>query len=105
MIDVEKFRAARAAAKLSQTKLAKAAGVSQQLITEIEAGRTRSTKSIYKLAKALNMKAHELDDDIPAPSAEWEETMNEVTELAPEDQEYALRNLREFINLVKNRRP
>lgn len=104
MIDVEKFRAARARAGLSQAKLAKAAGVSQQLVGEIEAGRARSTKSIYKIAEALNIKAYELDSEIPAPGTEWDEVITELRELPQQDQEYALKNLREFISLIKNRR-
>ncbi len=104
MIDVEKFKAARAAAKLSQTKLAKAANVSQQLIGEIEAGRARTTKAIYKLAEAMQIKAYELDDEIPAPITNWDETVSELRELPIEDQEYALRTLRDFIELAKRRR-
>lgn len=104
MIDIDKFKAARVAAGLSQSRLAKVAGVSQQLIGEIEAGRSRTTKSIYKIAEALNIKAYELDDEIPAPGPDWDNAVNELRELSPEEQEFALKNLRDFIQLVKNRR-
>ena len=104
MIDVEKFKSARKAAKVSQVKLAELVGVTQQAIGEIEAGRAKTSKSIYKIAKALNVKAYELDDSIPAPDPLWEEVVSEVRELDPADQEYALKNLREFIELAKRRR-
>lgn len=103
MIDVEKFKEARQRLKLSQAALAKAAGVSQQLIGEIEKSRTKTTKSIYKIAKALNLKAHELDADIPGPDLEWEDTLNEVRELSEEDQQYALKSLRDFVDLARKR--
>lgn len=89
---------------MSQARLAKAAGVSQQLIGEIEAGRSRTTKSIYKIAEALNLKAHELDNEIPAPAADWDQALNEVRLLTADEQEFALNNLRDFIRLIKNRR-
>jgi transcriptional regulator with XRE-family HTH domain len=66
MIDIERFVQLRGDKKLSQTGLAKAAGMSQQLIGEIEAGRVRSTKAIYKIANALGTTASLLDPDIPA---------------------------------------
>ena len=104
MIDIEKFKAARMASGLSQSRLAKVAGVSQQLIGEIEAGRSRTTKSIYKISEALNIKAYELDDEIPAPEADWDTAVGELRLLTKEEQEFALKNLRDFIQLVKNRR-
>jgi phage repressor protein C with HTH and peptisase S24 domain len=66
MIDVEKLKKARDSAKLSQKELAKKAGVSQQLIGEIERGAVLSSKSIYKIAIALGVGANHLDPAIPA---------------------------------------
>ena len=66
MINIDRLKNARAAAKLSQQTLAKKAGVSQQAIGEIERGAVFSTKSIYKIAAALNVSANFLDPDVPA---------------------------------------
>lgn len=66
MINIDRFKSAREAAKFSQSSLAKRAGVSQQLIGEIERGAVLSTKSIHKIANALNVSANFLDPEIPA---------------------------------------
>ncbi len=73
MIEPGKFAQARLAAGHTQKTLAKAAGVSQQLIGHIESGQVRTTKKIYILANALNMPPHALDSDIPAPQSDMEE--------------------------------
>lgn len=57
----ENLRAAREAKKLSQPQLAKLSGVSQSLIGQIETGVVKSTKHIFKIAKALDKRAWELD--------------------------------------------
>lgn len=53
----------RAAAKLSQAALAKAAGVSQQLISQIENGVNESTTELPALARALKVGVDEIDPD------------------------------------------
>src|SRR5262249_10750465 len=63
MIDGDAVRAAREEARLSQLDLARATGVSQQLIAAIETGRTRSTKFLPRIALALNKRPGELDAD------------------------------------------
>jgi phage repressor protein C with HTH and peptisase S24 domain len=63
MIDGEIVRAAREDARLSQLDLARAAGVSQQLIAAIETGRTKSTKFLPRIAMALNKRPGDLDPD------------------------------------------
>jgi len=65
MIDKDAFKAARSAKKLTQTELAKRAGVAQQLIGQLERGEVRSTKAIYRIADALGVPARQLDTDIP----------------------------------------
>lgn len=65
MIDRQKFKKAREDSKLSQSQLAKRAGVSQQAIGEIERGAVLSSRSIHKIAKALNISANYLDPDVP----------------------------------------
>lgn len=66
MIDRLKLVELRTAAKLSQAQLAKKAGISQQAIGEIERGAVLSSRSIHKIAAALNISANLLDPDIPA---------------------------------------
>ena len=66
MIVIERLKLARKNAKLSQTDLARRAGVSQQAIGEIERGAVFSSKAIHKIAAALNVSANYLDPDIPA---------------------------------------
>lgn len=100
---MEKFKGARKTAGLSQTELAKASNVSQQLIGEIESGRARTSKAIYRIAEALKTAAHELDDDIPAPDDEWSKAIMEARELPKDDQEYALNNLKSYIAVAKKR--
>ena len=65
MIDGDKLKAARKAAKYSQDALAKRIGAAQQLIGQLERGEVRTTKLIFKLARTLNVPAHYLDNDLP----------------------------------------
>lgn len=51
---------------MSQADLAKKAGVSQQAIGEIERGAVMSSRSIHRIAAALNVSANILDPDVPA---------------------------------------
>ncbi len=62
MIDGEAVRAARERARLSQVDLARAVGVTQQCITGIETGRTKSSRLLPRIAMALNKRADELLD-------------------------------------------
>lgn len=66
MINIQRLKKARDDAGLTQAELAKRAGVSQQAIGEIERGAVRSTKSIYKIANALNVSVNYLDPAIPS---------------------------------------
>src|SRR5229473_7505163 len=63
MLDRFAFIAARRAKGLSQTELAAAARVSQQLIASIETGVTRTTKFLLRLAAALGVPPGRLDPD------------------------------------------
>ncbi len=60
-IDSERFAALRRERYKSQGALARAAGVSQQLIGQIERGEVESSKMIGKLAQALGVEPGELD--------------------------------------------
>lgn len=101
MIDRNKFIAARKKADLSQAELSKAAGVSQQLIGEIEMGRSKTSKAIYKLAAAMHVSAHEMDPDIPALDDELEEIMVQIKSLPPEQGELVRRTLRDTLRIAK----
>jgi len=64
MLDPQAFVAARKAKNLSQSELATAAKVSQQLIASIETGQTRTTKYLPRIAAVLGVPPGQLD-------AEW----------------------------------
>lgn len=51
----ERVRSERERRKMSQDELAKAAGISQSTIAQIERGRNKGTKYILSLAKALSV--------------------------------------------------
>jgi transcriptional regulator with XRE-family HTH domain len=63
MIDPQAFADARVAKNLSQTKLAKLAGCSQQHISQLENGTIRTTKKLFILAKILGVQPEVLDKD------------------------------------------
>jgi transcriptional regulator with XRE-family HTH domain len=63
MLDAKAFISARKSKGLSQTELAAAAKVSQQLIASIETGTTRSTKFLMRLAKILDVPPDKLDPE------------------------------------------
>lgn len=63
MLDPQAFVAARKAKGLSQSELAAAAKVSQQLIASIEKGLTRTTKFLARIAAALDVPPGQLDTE------------------------------------------
>jgi transcriptional regulator with XRE-family HTH domain len=101
MINVELFVRLRGDKKLSQNNLAKAAGVSQQLIGEIETGRVRSTRAIYKIARALGTSANLLDPEIPAGDSAWAKIQQELAELDEQDAAYLLERFSNDIAFTK----
>ncbi|MFG1417206.1 helix-turn-helix transcriptional regulator [Xanthobacter sp. V0B-10] len=76
----ENLKRLREEMKLSQPKLAKAAGVSQQLISRLENGKDLTTKKLPNLARALGVTVTDLDptymlsdvgtEVIPEPASE-----------------------------------
>ena len=90
--------------KLSQKQLADAVNVSQQLIGEIEAGRTRSTKKIYKLARALGTTANLLDSEIPAVDGLLAKIEHELNGLSEEQATYVLERFVKDIEFAKRGR-
>lgn len=84
----------RTARKLSQSKLAKAAGVSQQLISQIENGENTTTKELPKLAKALQVGIADLDENfVPTASTDDEEDVLARYRTATNGQKQLVRNL------------
>jgi transcriptional regulator with XRE-family HTH domain len=101
MINIELFIRLRRDKELSQGALAKAVGVSQQLIGEIETGRTRSSKAIYKIAQALGTTASLLDPDIPASEGRFAKIQQELAELDEEHAAHLLDRLESDIEFAK----
>lgn len=106
MIDVEFFVRLRREKNLSQKQLAAAVGVSQQLIGEIEAGRTLSTKAIYKIARTLGTTANRLDSEIPGVEGLLAKLEHELSELDEEQATCVLERFASDIEFAKRgRRP
>lgn len=104
MIDIELFVRLRKK-QGSQTKLAQAADVSQQLIGQIETGDVRSTKAIYRIARVLSVPANLLDPDIPPPSP-LEEHFAKVMELLKKlpavEADFHIRKFEEMLQFLVN---
>lgn len=65
----ENLRRHRALKTMSQASLAKAAGVSQQSISRIESGTDLTSKHLPKIARALGVPLHELDESFSGVAA------------------------------------
>lgn len=102
MIDIDRLKAIRGERQISQSGLAKAAGVSQQLIGEIERGAVRTTKHIYRIAKALNVPASDLDTSVPKPAA-MGEIESQLAELDDDDRAYVIERLKADIAHARKR--
>lgn len=68
----ENIKALRQRQKLSQAGLAAAAGVSQQVISQLENNKNESTKYLPQIAKALGVSPMEIDPDY---IVEWHATI------------------------------
>jgi transcriptional regulator with XRE-family HTH domain len=70
MTIAENLRRLRQEARLSQTALAKKAGVTQQLISQLEGGENDTTRALPNLAEALGVTVDKIDPNyVPgAPS-------------------------------------
>ena len=49
--------------RLSQPRLAELAGVTQQLISQLERGENLTTRKLPQIARALGVQAHEIDEN------------------------------------------
>lgn len=102
MIDIAKFVMYRNLAHMSQADLAEEAGVSQQLIASIETGQSRTSKSIYKIAAALNVPVDQLDPDIPAWDVAFSEAASNLRKLPKPESDRIIRGLnREIAKSLK----
>lgn len=104
MIDIAVFMRLRKEKRLSQQALANLAEVSQQLIGEIEQGRVRSTKAIYRFAAILGTSAHLLDPEIPTTNGRMARLAEELKTLDELDADLLLQNWEANVELVKHRR-
>lgn len=73
----QNLRTARKAAKLTQTQLAKRAGVSCTTVSDIERGRNQSSKDLYELAQALKVSVEWLMTGEEVPNAGHESAIND----------------------------
>lgn len=90
----ENLRRIREDKGLSQVKLANLAGVSQQLVSQIELGKNTTTKELPELAKALQVGIAEIDENfIPTASTDDEEDVLARYRRAPAHRKVLVRNL------------
>jgi transcriptional regulator with XRE-family HTH domain len=88
----KRLKQTRKAQKLTQGELAQRAGVSQQMVSDIERGRTRSVRDLVKLARALNVSADFL---LGADSDTFADDLYDlIMQLSPDRREDALAILR-----------
>ena len=65
----DNLRRLREERRLSQPRLAELAGVTQQLISQLERGENLTTRKLPQIARALGVQAHEIDENYsPDPS-------------------------------------
>jgi transcriptional regulator with XRE-family HTH domain len=65
MISGQKIRSFRESANMSQSELARKAGVKQPTIAAIESGEQKTARSLPKIASALGVDIWQLDPDYP----------------------------------------
>ncbi len=78
----ENIKALRTARKMSQTSLAKKAGLSQQLFSQLENGKNRTTKYLPQIARALNVSIHDIDPTFGPDGAKHLSPADGAAELA-----------------------
>lgn len=83
--------------RMSQTKLADLAGVSQQLVSQIERGVNTTTKDLPQLAKALGVPISDLDENfVPVSTSEEERILAGYRKATPKRQSLVRDILEEF---------
>lgn len=102
----ENLKRLRAKERMSQTTLAKEAGVSQQLISQIERGDNASTKELARIARALGAGLKELDPRFVGVVVTTDAARDELNEIYdrleghPEWREYLVEHARELESRV-----
>lgn len=100
----ENLKRLRGKAKLSQTKLAAMAKVSQQLISQLERGENLTTKELPALARALGVAVEEIDPSFTGLSgASDRDELNQIYErlsATPDWQAYLLDQARQLESRV-----
>ncbi len=92
----------RQAAKLTQPELAKKAGVTQQLISQIETGQNVTTRALPQLAAALGTTVDKIDPNYVAGAASRNSALAELSEIYdrleayPDWQRYLLEQARQL---------
>jgi transcriptional regulator with XRE-family HTH domain len=104
VIHLQLFKRLRAERGLSQEKLASAADVSQQLIGEIERGKVRSTKAIYRIARVLGTSAHVLDPEIHAVDGLLAKIEPDLRKIDEEEALVLLENLQKSVDFAMQRK-
>jgi len=82
-IDPENLKRLRNKSGLTQGQLAKAAGISQQLVGAIEKGNVKTTRHVYAVARALEVDPSALDPAIPGDEVRLAPTLDWGDELKP----------------------
>lgn len=96
----------RQAAKLTQPELAKRAGVTQQLISQLETGQNVTTRALPQLASALGVTVDKIDPSYVAGAASRNSALAEIAEIYerleahPEWQDYLLEQARQLESRV-----
>ena len=94
----ENLKRIRESRGLSQAKLAKDSGVSQQLISQIENGKNTTTKELPKLAAALAVTVSDLDEsfELVTKNAEEEDILARYRKAPPRRKALVRELLREL---------
>jgi transcriptional regulator with XRE-family HTH domain len=89
----------REASGLTQHALAKKAGISQQLISRLEAGKNVKTIALASLSKALDVTADRIDEDFKCTISKHDEVIEIFSKLPASKQALAISMLRRMIQM------
>lgn len=90
---------------MSQAALAEAAGVKQQLISQIENGKNVTTKKLPDIARALNCEVYDLDPNYRLESVQGgDELLGKFNQILKGDDEDQLRQLDDYLDYLLSKR-
>lgn len=92
----ENLKRLRAHERLSQSALARKAGVAQQLISQLERGENLTTKMLPQIARALNVSIAEVDPNFASEIGARDELARIYERLGPDWQAYLLDQARQL---------